>query len=262
MALNRCEEVITAYLAELQTDFECSQSADGWFLTTPFVRPDGEGIEIELQVLPEGNINITDMGDTLGYLYVNGLTLSRTLIASVRQLAKPHGVALQRNQLSLQVDQDSIGMGVHDLIQATLRITDLIQKRRPTSRVVFDIEVESLIINSGVTYDVEFEVPGSREKHTVKFRVNSGKNLLIHPISAATAGPARSWAERWSYRFSDIQGENSNWRPVVVLDDRGARSDAWNSHALTPVKEYAVMWSNRIELESILASEDATTRLT
>ena len=126
----------------------------GWFLTTPFVRPDGEGIEIELQVLPDGDISITDMGDTLGYLYVNGMTLSRTLIATVRQIAKPHGVSLQRNQLSLQVDQDSIGIGLHDLIQATLRITDLIQKRRPTSRVVFDVEVESLIINSGVTYDV------------------------------------------------------------------------------------------------------------
>lgn len=262
MTLSRCEEVIGAYLAELQTDFECAQSAEGWYLTTPFVRPDGEGIEIELQVLPDGNISITDMGDTLGYLYVNGMTLSRTLITSVRQMAKPHGVILQRNQLSLQVDQDSIGIGVHDLIQATLRITDLIQKRRPTSRVVFDVEVESLIINSGVTYDVEFEVPGTKERHTVKFHVNSGKNLLIHPISAATAGPARSWAERWSYRFNDILENNSNWRPVVVLDDRGARSDAWSSHALTPIREYAVMWSNRNELESILKLDDTTSRLT
>ena len=262
MTLNRCEEVIDAYLAELQTDFDCSQSADGWFLTTPFVRPDGEGIEIELQVLPDGNISITDMGDTLGYLYVNGITLSRTLIASVRQMAKPYRVALHRNQLSLQVDQDSVGEGVHDLIQATLRITDLIQKRRPTSRVVFDVEVESLIINSGVTYDVEYEVPGSKENHSVKFHVDSGKNLLIHPISATTAGPARSWAERWAYRFADILAENPAWHPVVVLDDRGARSDAWSPYALTPVKEYAVLWSNRIDLESILKAGDATPTFT
>ena len=174
------------------------------------------------------------------------------MIASARQIAKPHGVSLQRNQLSLRVDQDSIGTGLHDLIQAILSITDLIQKRRPTSRVVFDVEVESFIIHTGVTYDVGYEVQGSKEKHTVKFHVNSGKNLLIHPISSATAGPARSWAERWSYRFSDMLGQNSNWRPVLILDDRGARSDAWNSHALTPIKEYAVMWSDRNELESIL----------
>ena len=261
MTLIRCEEVIGAYLDGLQTDFECAQSADGWYLTTPFVRPDGEGIEIEIQVLPDGNISINDMGDTLGYLYVNGMTLSRNLIASVRQMAKPHGVVLQRNQLILQVDQDSLGTGVHDLIQATLRVTDLVQKRRPTSRVVFDVEVESLIINSGVTYDVDFAVPGAKEGHTVKFHVNSGRNLLIHPVSAASGGPARSWAERWSYRFNDILGNNSSWRPVVVLDAyRGARSEAWSSHALTPVREYAVMWSNRIELESMLKS-DATTSM-
>ena len=256
MALNRCEEVIGDYLAGLRADFECSHSAEGWFLTTPFIRPDGEGIEIELQVLPDGDVSITDMGDTLGYLYVNGMTLSQTLIATARQIAKPHGVSLQRNQLSLLVDQDSIGTGLHNLIQATLSITDLIQKRRPTSRVVFDVEVESFIIHSGVTYDVGFEVQGSKEKHAVKFHVNSGKNLLIHPISATTVGPARSWAERWSYRFTDILGENSNWRPVLVLDDRGARSDAWNSHALTPVQEYAVMWSNRNQLESMLTLTD------
>ena len=77
MTLDRCEEVIGAYLTGLQGDFECSHSAEGWFLTTPFVRPDGEGIEIELQPLPDGDINIADMGDTLGYLYVNGMTLSQ-----------------------------------------------------------------------------------------------------------------------------------------------------------------------------------------
>ena len=252
MSLNSCEEVIGAYLAELRSDFDCFPSAEGWFLATPFVRPDGEGIELELQVLLDGDISITDMGDTLGYLYVNGLTLSQTLIAAARQIAKPHGVSLQRNQLSVQVAPDSIGIGLHELIQATLSITDLIQKRRPTSRVVFDVEVESFIIHSGVTYDVGFEVQGSKENHTVKFHVNSDKNLLIHPISAATEGPARSWAERWSYRFTDILGENSNWRPVVVLDDRGARSDAWNSHTLTPIQEYAVMWSDRNKLETML----------
>ena len=252
MTLNRCEEVINAYLTVLRDDFECSQSEEGWFITTPFVRPDGEGIEIELQPLPDGDVTIADMGDTLGYLYVNGMTLSQALIATARQIAKTHGVSLQHNQLSLRADQDSIGTGIHGLIQAILCITDLIQSRRPTSRVVFDVEVESFIIHSGATYDVGFEVQGSKEIHTVKFHVNSGKNLLIHPISAATAGPARSWAERWSYRFSDILGENSNWLPVVILDDRGQRSDAWNSHALTPIKEFAVLWSNRSELESIL----------
>lgn len=257
MTVDQCEEVISNYLSGLQDSFECSHSSEGLFLTTPFIRPDGEGIEIELQPLANGDISIADMGDTLGYLYVNGMTLSQTLIASARQIAKQHGVSLQRNQLSLRANPDSLGSGLHDLIQAILGVTDLIQKRRPTSRVVFDVEVESFIIHTGVTYDVGFEVQGSKETHTVKFHVNSGRSLLIHPISAATAAPARSWAERWSYRFTDILGQDPSWRPVVILDDRGARSDAWNSHALTPISEYALFWSEKGKLGSMLETENA-----
>ena len=252
MTTPSCEEVIGDYLAELKVDFKCSTSADGWFLSTPFVRPDGEGVEIELQALPDGRIGISDMGDTLGYLYVNGLTLSQTLIANARQIAKPHGVALQRNRLNVQVAPNSIGSGVHGMIQTILAVTDLIQRRRPASNVRFDDEVESMIIHKGIRYDVGFAVMGVKERHTVKFHVNSDKNLLIQPVSAAREAPARNWAERLAYRFNDILALDTNWRPIVVLDDRRTRSEAWSVHALTPIEEYAVMWSERSDLESRL----------
>ena len=254
MALNPCEEVIGNYLSQLRVGFESSPSEDGCFLSTPFTRPDGEGIEIELQVLPGGRISMSDMGDTLGYLYVNGLTLSRPLITAARQISKSHGVSLQSNHLNVQVDPDSIGNGLHGLIQAMLSVTDLIQKRRPTSRVRFDDEVESMIIHSGVVYDVGFKVRGVRERHTVKFHVNSGKNLLIHPVSAAQQAIARSWAERLAYRFSDILMESPQWKPVAVLDDRNTRAAIWDSNAITPVQEYVIYWSDRSELQSRLTA--------
>ena len=50
---------------------------------------------------------------------------------------------------------------MHGLIQATLAVSDLIHKRRPTSNVHFDEEVESFIIHRGVSYDVDFSVKRS-----------------------------------------------------------------------------------------------------
>ena len=251
MSMPSCQEVVGNYLDQLRNDFECSPSAEGWFLSTPFVRPDGEGIEIELRALSNGLIRLTDMGDTFGYLYVNGLTLSQKVVADTRQMAKPHGVSLQRSQLVTQVPPESLGAGVQDLIQTVLAVTDLIQKRRPTSGVRFDDEVESFIIHKGVQYDVGFRVAGIRETHTIKFHVNSGRGLLIHPVSAAQEGPARNWAERLYYRFADILGQNPSWRPVVVLDDRGNRSQVWTTNARTPIREHSVLWSAKSELESI-----------
>ena len=249
----KCESIVSAYLAALESGFECASSDGGWSLATPFVRPDGEGIEIELRSLPNGRISITDMGDTLGYLYVNGLTLSKAVVTSARQIAKTYGISLQRNQLGVQVEPENIGVAINDMIQVTLSVSDLIQKRRPISNVRFADQVESLILHSGVTYDVEFVVTGNREQHTIKFHVNSGRNLLIQPLSAPNEAIARGWAERWAYRFSDLLGQDSDWRPVVVLDDRSARSAAWSGPALTPVREYTITWSNRDHLESMLS---------
>ena len=254
MASLTCEEMVTKYLGLLQGEFAVTPTEEGCFLSTPFIRPDGQGIEFEVRAISGGCISVSDMGDTLGYLYVNGLTLSRKLISDVRDISKNHGVSLVHNELSIRMDADSIGSGLHELIQATMSVTSLIHKRRSGSRVQFNDEVESLIIDSGVTYDVGYRVQGQRESHTIKFHVNSGKNLLVHPLSASKEPGARSWAERLSYRFSDIQKESSQWRPIAVLDDREERAEAWTAHALTPVKEYAVKWSEREGLQSMLQS--------
>ena len=63
-------------------------------LATPFVRPDGEGIEVELIKRPDGIANLSDMGSTISYLYVNGLTLNRSLIdLSQKYCTKPRGTS-------------------------------------------------------------------------------------------------------------------------------------------------------------------------
>ncbi len=257
MTPQTCHDMVADYIDILKDDFHVAPSDSGCMLATPFIRPDGEGIEIELEALPDGRVRIGDMGDTLGYLYVNGMTLSRNLIADARRISKPYDVSLTNNELSVTVEPESLGRGVHGLIQAIISVTDLIQKRRPTSRVNFDDEVESLIIHSGVTYDVGFEVSGEREVHTIKFHVDSGRALLIHPLTAADISSARSRSERLAYRFTDILAAHSNWDPVVVLDDRGQRSSVWSRYAVTPVEEYSILWSKKEELEEKLTVTSA-----
>ena len=143
---------------------------------------------------------------------------------------------------------------MHRLIQAILAVTDLIQLRRPFQRFRFDAEVESLIISSGATYDVDFSVAGERQRHKFRFHVNSNRNLLVHTISAATYSSAFSWAERLAYRFGDIRSKSDHWRLAAVLDDRGGRAEAWSEAALVPIREHAILWSERYRLEEAISS--------
>ena len=249
MTSNACETIVDRYLADLRMGFEVSASEDGCFLSTPYMRPDGEGFEFEMRTLPDGRICMSDMGDTIGYLFVNGLTLSQALLASARQIAKTHGVSIQRNELNVEADADSIGEGMQGLVQAALSVSNLIHRRRTGSRVRFDDDVESFIIHSGVIYDVDYTLKGQRETHQIKFHVDSGRALLIHPLVASTQAAGRSWAERMAYRFSDILIADRRWQPVALLDDRKTGAEVWNAHTVTPVEEYAIRWSERDQLE-------------
>lgn len=251
-----CQQIVSSYLNELQEEFEVSDSRNGCYIVTPFTRPDGEYIEVEITMETDGRIRITDMGDTLGYLYVNGLRLSRKTLDNTKDICKQFDVSLVRSELvSVPHLEQDFGEKFHRFLQAVLSVTSIIQKRRPNARIQFDDEVESLIIYSGVTYDVGYTVQGFRASHTAKFHVNSGRNILIQPIAASTESTAFSWAERWAYRISDIRQHSTDWRFVAVLDDRSQRREIWNNRTMAPIEEYAILWEERERLNDLLKSK-------
>ncbi len=74
-------------------------------------------IEIALIPQPSGAIRLSDMGDTLGYLFVNGLTATQSLTQTVRNLSRRLGVSLQRHELLIEPqDEQKLGESLHALI--------------------------------------------------------------------------------------------------------------------------------------------------
>ncbi len=254
MSTSLCKTAVDGFLSTLANDIEVMPSDRGCHLITPFIRPDGEAISLYVESRSTAEIRVSDAGDTLGYLYVNGLTLTRTLLSRIRQIARSFDATLDGNALICDSVEDNIGEAVHNSIQAILAVTSLINGRRASSRVLFDNEVESYIINTGVTYDFEYAVPGLRESHAFKFHINSGRNLLVQPLSASTESAAHSLAERWSYRFIDTVERDDSWRPLAVLDDRGARQSVWTAHATAPIYDKLILWANRQALSEMLVT--------
>lgn len=252
-----CIGVVNKYLERLSSDFNVTPSDNGCFLLTPFSRPDGEGIELELETLPDGSISISDMGDTTGYLFVNSLTMSKAMTDRAKFISRCYGVSFDGYTLAIETQPESAGDALHELIQAVLAVTDLIQMRRSTKpRVVpFDDAVESVIRHSGANYHTKYKVPGRLENHTFSFHANSGRNLLIQPITTASASDAHAIAERWAYRFLDVIQTNVGWRPLAVLDNRAeyvSERVIWTPRAIAPISEYAITWAERDKLAALL----------
>lgn len=122
--------VVQNYLNFLSADFEVTPTENGCYLLTPFIRPDGECIELEIVSLPNGATRLGDMGDTMGYLYTNGLTLTESVMDQARRSARRHRVALRQSALEIETESALTGDEVHRLIQAAMEISNLIQGRR------------------------------------------------------------------------------------------------------------------------------------
>lgn len=257
--------VAEQYLRWLSSEIETHPLDEGYIVSIPFERPDGECIGLEINSLPGGNIRITDMGDTLGYLFVNGLTLSDKMIDRAKHISKRYGVSLEDGPLAIEAEPESAGEAFHRIVQATIAVTDLIQMRRSTQpRIVrFDDDVETIIKYSGAIYRTNYKISGRLEYHTFKFHVNSGRSLLIQPITAASEEAAHALAERWAYRFYDVTQSNGIWRPYAVLDDRAEHLNAqgvllsrerviWTPRAIAPISEYAITWTERDKLAALL----------
>ncbi|MDA0769788.1 MAG: DUF1828 domain-containing protein [Chloroflexi bacterium] len=255
-----CTELLKDYVGNLESNFQVEPQDAGCLITTPFLRPDGDQVELLLEQRPDGKIYLTDMGDTMAYLQLCGLSLSRKLISDAKRIGGRFGASINVNEVAVLTDETGVAEAIHDLIQAAMSIAALVEKRRPYVNLRFDDEVEATIIGQGKIYDSQFQVNGAKEPHVVKYHINSGLNMLIQPFSQVSEGPARNTAERWYYRFDDILHANPTWSIYALLDDRGNRRQVWADPRVTlPLQGLVniIKWSDKEDFINVLTAHDA-----
>ena len=123
------EKAIGEYLKCLSNSFDLAPPENGCYMLTPFIRPDGEAIGLEITLLPNEDIRVSDLGDTLGYLYVNGLTPDLTAPSYAHSIAAAFGAAFGDSGMTIDSRPADLGGSVHNLIQSILAVTSFAQGR-------------------------------------------------------------------------------------------------------------------------------------
>ena len=118
------KELLDAYLGSLAKNVSVIPYESGCHLLTPFIRPDGEAIGLEITSLPNGDFRLSDMGDTLGYLYVNGLAEDLAAPDYSHSLAETYAVTFVDNAMTISCYPEDLGDAVHNLIHAVLAVTN------------------------------------------------------------------------------------------------------------------------------------------
>lgn len=225
-----CDTTIEQFIQHLQAGFTAYQTKERCIIVTPFLYPDFASIEYSIEPVGDGYL-LTDNSETLNMLFANGLTVesNRDLQKQVEQIVKNHGAELNGSEISLIAKENNLGEASHKLLNALQAIGHILYKRRTVSFNAFEDEVEKVLITNEVKYDYNYFIQGHANTHKVKFHINSNRNVLIEPLSAATYSSARSKAIKVAYKWLDIQQVNKVLRFVTVIDDRDKKwENVWN----------------------------------
>ena len=243
---HHCETVVRQYVEAMSAGLEIEPHGDGCIVMTPFMRPDGDFVELMVAHGEDGALRLTDMGESVAFLHLSGLSLSRQIMGDIRRIASRYGVSLAQNELVVE-DQVAPDLNpVHALIQAMMGVSGLVEKRRLNARIRFAETVEVDIIAQRLAYDVAFQVQGKRKRHTIGLHIDGKSRFLIQPLSHRNENAAKSTAEKWFHKFSDILDGDNSWQCYVLLDDRGSRK-AWTADARRPLGNLVnvVPWSEK-----------------
>ena len=130
-----CQTIVQQYVTAISDELEIEPHGDGCVITTPFMRPDGDFVELMAEHSQSGALRITDMGESLTFLHLSGLSLSQRILNDIRRVSTRYGVSLSLNELVVEVSDTSDFNPLHAMIQATMNVSSLIEKRRPNVRL-------------------------------------------------------------------------------------------------------------------------------
>jgi len=252
-----CTAVAEQVVSHIGNGFEAHPVEGGCVIVTPFLRPDFDHIELYIEQKTSG-ILITDDGDTIGNLFVSGLTITKNLQSEITNIASAHGVHFANSTLSVEAADTSAGDAFQRLLNAVQAVTYLIYKRSHVHRPTFGDQIEEFLLENRVKYSPNYFVQGKGDKHTIPYYINGNRNIMLEPVAANTASSARNQATKIGYQWLDMRAAHVQGNYTVVIDDRGERwENTWEDtqvlHSLSISSDTVIRWeAERPRLLSLL----------
>ena len=245
------------------TLFTCSEFKDFIKITTPFIYPDGDVIDIFYRKIDQGFI-LTDLGETIRWLEsqsVNGMRneKQKELIETIRLT---HNLDIKRDmfiaRFNSNPESNKLASSILELGQALVRLSDLwILQTGRKSRTIID-SVEDFIKKIKISYEREQLYTGGTERNwrphfytTVK-----GNNVLTHVLNADKKSSTKlilcmvntQWQDLKQYKVT------SNYKFISLIIDTDESTKVWTEgdRKLLQQTSEVKKWSNKNDFQKAL----------
>lgn len=259
--MTKCAVVLEKLLAELTHSISIEMDGDRCVVVAPSVQPDMASVEFSVAA-SNGGFRLSDDGETMGTLFINGMMDSVGLKKEMQRIARIHNVHFNGEELYADTPEGELGLAYQNLVNAIQSASFLVYKvtHRPSRK--FEEEIEGLLIEHRISYELDKTIQGYAKSHHVPFYLNSTRNAIIETVSATSVSTARSKADRIGFKWTDLQRGGAPGDYTVILDDRQSRSEPiWQDrdvmNVLQKYSTHVIRWNReRAALLDVLQLEE------
>lgn len=201
-------------------DISLTEVGDGsYFVSTPFIFPDGDTYAIYLNRLPSGGWRITDHGLTmmhLSYDFDIDKLKDGTRAKIFEQILGENGLQTNDGELFIETPADTLTKGIFTFGQGITRIHDLsLMNRINIESTFYDDLKEKLAEICGDELEVNYTVPGivDQKLYPIDFAIVSKKPLYIFGVSN------KEKARLATIILQHLQKSHAVFRSLIVYQD-------------------------------------------
>lgn len=253
--MNPCAELQTG----LSTLFQCDAMGDRTRVRTPFLYPDGDIIDLFARERPNGTIEISDLGETVGWLRTQTLSprRSKKQQALLEDVALTHGVEFFKGEILARcAPGTALTPVLLRVAQAAVRVSDLWFTFQTRAVQTVNDEVAEFLEERKIQFQRSERLVGRSGRiwnpdfHTRTERASSLIYVLATGSRAAARGVSNAVLAAW-YDLSQLSAGPEGLRFVSLFDDT---MDVWSDedYRLLEGLSSVARWSGADELERIL----------
>lgn len=222
--MSQAESLKNSYIDWLKKELIFTDVEDGYIsISTPFVDNNYDNIELFAKFVSESQIEVTDFGETLFNLEDNGLKItkrSKTIYRLFENTLNDFGIEYNCNTetLSITTDVRRFPTAKNRLLQAIMRINDLLYLSKENVNATFNDILSSFLIDNEILFSPNVEIVGKNgisSHFDFSIPLPAGKDRLIK-----TAARPNDVNQAKVFNF-DVR-ETSNTRDskyVLLLND-------------------------------------------
>lgn len=233
----------------------CRVAGDNlWLVSTPFLRPHRGIVQLLLEELPSGDIRISDGGDGLSQLELDGVDISLSSVTErIEEVADELDLTLTDGEVVGFTQPSGVGV-LASRIAAALAQIDVVASQRPPSREPkFTTQLRSLL-KEGLSDLAQVstgraDLPASRRQVTASVE-GSRESAYLDAVTGTGYGDRSKNLFGSAWKFSH-EPELQPWQKVAVLKSYGSE---WSRVDLFEAAEscFVVTWDHRNRISRLI----------